>query len=128
MTTSDESQSKARPPLVFVCSGAADVGAIADQAARQLARSGGAVLSCLAGLSACVEPIMKSARAASTLVAIDGCPEDCAAKTLLNAGLVPTHHIQLSDLGLKKKESPLSEERVALVLNATEDALEGGPH
>ncbi len=36
--------------LIFACSGAADVGAIADQAARKLTRDGVGKMFCLAGI------------------------------------------------------------------------------
>ena len=38
------------PKLIFACSGAADVGAIADQAARKLTKDGAGKMYCLAGI------------------------------------------------------------------------------
>ncbi len=37
------------PKLIFPCSGGADVGALADQAARRLTRDGFGTMYCLAG-------------------------------------------------------------------------------
>ena len=51
--------------LVFACSGAADVGAVADQAARQLAKAGEGKMFCTVGLGGKVEPILETTRAAS---------------------------------------------------------------
>ena len=52
----------AAPKLIFACSGAADVGAIADQAARKLTREGKGKMFCLAGIGGRVSGIMKSTR------------------------------------------------------------------
>lgn len=38
--------------LILVCSGAADVGELTDRAARELNRTGGAAMSCLASIGA----------------------------------------------------------------------------
>lgn len=111
-------------PLVFSCSGAADVGAICDQAARQLSRDGAAAMSCIAGVSANVEPILNAVKSAASVLALDGCPQDCVAKTLIASGHKPSAHVRLSDLGMNKKESPLTDERVRQVLSAAKEALE----
>ena len=101
------------PKLIFACSGAADVGAIADQAARKLTRDGAGKMFCLAGVGGRVSGIMKTTEAAAGILAIDGCPLDCAKNTLLQAGITSSEHLRLSDLGMEKGKSPVSEERVA---------------
>lgn len=111
--------------MVFACSGAADVGEIADRAARQLSREGVAAMSCIAGVSAVVEPIMVAAATAPALLAIDGCPQDCVARTLQDAGLESFHHLRLCDLGMNKKESPATQDRVDRVVDAAKEALNG---
>jgi len=47
------------PKLIFACSGAADVGAIADQAARRLTKDGAGAMFCLAGIGGRIVPIME---------------------------------------------------------------------
>lgn len=47
---SSECACGAAPRLIFACSGAADVGAIADQAARKLTREKVGSMFCLAGI------------------------------------------------------------------------------
>jgi uncharacterized metal-binding protein len=64
----------AAPTLIFACSGAADVGAIADQAARQLTREGRGKMFCLAGIGGRVSGILASTESAAQILAIDGCP------------------------------------------------------
>jgi len=55
----------AAPKLIFACSGAADVGAVADQAARKLTRNGAGKMFCLAGIGGRVSGIMATTAAAS---------------------------------------------------------------
>lgn len=103
------------PKLIFACSGAADVGALADQAARKMTRDGNGKMFCLAGIGGRISGIMASTGAASAILAIDGCALNCAKKSLEEAGFNTFEHILLSDLGFKKGESPVSEEAVARI-------------
>ena len=75
------------PKLIFACSGAADVGKISDLAARKLAAEGAGKMFCLAGIGGRVSGIMETTRVATAILAIDGCPLDCARKTLEQAEL-----------------------------------------
>ena len=109
---------QAAPTFVFSCSGAADVGEIADRAARGVSREGSAKMFCLAGIGGKVSGIVKSTEAADRIVAIDGCPLNCARKTLEEAGLTSFDHIQLNDLGLKKGETPATPESIETVMQA----------
>jgi uncharacterized metal-binding protein len=68
--------------LIFACSGAADVGEIADRAARKLTKDGTGRMFCLAGVAARKDGIMKTTETASKIVAIDGCSLDCVKKSL----------------------------------------------
>src|SRR5512133_4161781 len=90
------------PKLIFACSGAADVGALADQAARKLTKDGAGKMFCLAGIGGRVSGIMATTEAASKILAIDGCPLNCARHSLEQAGFTTFEHLQLSDLGLVK--------------------------
>ena len=73
---------------------------------------------CLAGIGGRVSGIMKTTEVAAKVVAIDGCPLNCARKTLEQAGFTEFAHVQLADLGFKKGESPVTEERVRSVAMA----------
>ncbi len=57
----------AAPTLVFACSGAADVGEIADRAARALAREGAGKMFCLAGVGGRISGIMATTQAAEAM-------------------------------------------------------------
>jgi uncharacterized metal-binding protein len=98
--------------LIFACSGAADVGEIADKAARKLTRDGKGRMFCTAGLGGRIGGILKITEAAEGVFAIDGCPLDCVKSSLEQAGFTAFRHLQLADLGLEKGKSPVTEESV----------------
>lgn len=106
----------AAPKLIFACSGAADVGNLSDRAARQLTAAGVGKMFCLAGIGGRVSGIMASTEAAQAILAIDGCPLDCAKHTLENAGFTKFEHIRLSDFGMEKGKTPVTDEAVAKVV------------
>jgi len=105
----------AAPKLIFACSGAADVGAVADQAARKLTREGAGKMFCLAGIGGRVSGIMATTEAAAKVLAIDGCPLNCAKHSLEQAGFKDFEHLQMADLGLEKGKTPVNDESIAKV-------------
>jgi len=125
--TGDDGCSCDRPlPLVFACSGAADVGALADKAARRLSAEGIGAMFCLAGIGGRVSGIMKTTEAASAIVALDGCGSDCAKRSLENAGFTGFNHIRLTDLGMKKGQTGLSDENLSKVMDAARKKMASG--
>ncbi len=106
------------PALVYPCSGAADTGEIADRAARRLDADNLAWMSCLAGIGGRVSGLLANAAAAPSLLVIDGCPQDCAKKTLELAGFTDIRHVRVTDLGFKKGKSPATEEAIRQVAAA----------
>jgi uncharacterized metal-binding protein len=101
--------------LVFACSGAADVGAIADQAARKLSKSGKGKMFCTVGLGGKVEPVLETTRAASTILAIDGCPLDCTKRSLEEAGFSECLQLRVTDLGMTKGQTEISDANISKV-------------
>ena len=101
------------PKLIFACSGAADVGAIADQAARKLTKDGAGKMYCLAGIGGRVSGIMATTESAARILAIDGCPLNCAKNSLDQAGFKTYEHLQLDDLGMKKGKTPPTPDVIA---------------
>jgi uncharacterized metal-binding protein len=102
--------------LLFACSGASDVGHLTDLAARALAKDGVGKMYCLAGIGGRVEPMMNLTRSAKTLVALDGCAQECARKTLELGGFSGFEHLKLADLGFTKGQSPATPENVQAVV------------
>ena len=113
----------AAPKLIFACSGAADVGAVADQAARKLTREGAGKMFCLAGIGGRVGGIMKTTAAATAILAIDGCPLNCAKNTLEQAGFSVFKHLQLADLDMDKSKTPVNDENIVKVAARAIDLL-----
>ena len=103
------------PRLIFACSGAADVGEIADRAARKLTRDGAGRMFCTAGLGGRISGILKTTEAAEGVLAIDGCPLNCVKSSLEQAGFKTFKHLQQADLGLEKGKSPVTEESISRV-------------
>jgi uncharacterized metal-binding protein len=89
--------------LVFTCAGAAYCGQVANRAGVQLAEQGAGQLFCLAAMGGRVAAKMDRAQKAAARVAIDGCEDRCARKTLELAGLPVDVHVVLTDMGIQKK-------------------------
>lgn len=108
------------PFLVFSCSGGSDVGEISDRTARALGKAGKGRMYCLAGVGGHIEGITANTKAASGILAIDGCPVDCAKHILEHAGFTAFQHLRITDLGYTKGSSPVTDERVADVAGKAE--------
>ncbi len=88
--------------LMFACSGAANVGEIADRAARHLMAEGTGSMFCLAGLGADIEPMIDATSKAAANIVIDGCDKDCGRKVMQRVGVSNFHHFRVTDMGIKK--------------------------
>ncbi|MHB8139053.1 MAG: putative zinc-binding protein [Smithellaceae bacterium] len=101
--------------LIYSCSGSADVGEIADHVTRKLRDDGFAKMTCLAGVGAGLSGYVQSVKGADEVITIDGCVTACARKSLERIGVQPTSYI-LTDLGLEKHETPVTDQVVNEVL------------
>jgi uncharacterized metal-binding protein len=104
------------PKLVFPCSGASDVGGLSDQGARQMTLDGTGKMYCLAGIGGRVDGIVANTRAAARVLVIDGCPQECARKTMELAGFKDFRHLKLAEMGFKKGETLLTPARIREVV------------
>lgn len=112
--------------LIFPCSGASNVGQIANQAAVELTKEKVGKMFCLAGIGGHVESFIESTRGAKRIVAIDGCPQYCAKKTLEHTGLTITDYIVVSKEGIKKSHDfDLPAEDTRKICNKIKDSLNG---
>ena len=107
--------------LLYPCSGAADVGELADRAVRKLWKEGFAQKTCLAGVGGDISGFVQSAKGADVNITVDGCATACARKTLERIGVKPVS-IMLADLGYKKGESPVTEENIERIAGAVKEA------
>lgn len=103
---------QAAPKLIFPCSGASDVGALADRVARQMTRDLIGKMYCLAGIGGRVDAILETTRAAARILVIDGCAQECARKTLEQAGFTDFLHLQFAKLGYVKGSSPATADNI----------------
>jgi uncharacterized metal-binding protein len=106
------------PNLIFACSGAADVGVVSDQAARQLTREGVGKMFCLAGIGGRITGIMKTTEAAKKNLVIDGCPLECAKRCLEVAGFNEFEHLNLADIELDKGKTDVTLGNIAKTAEA----------
>lgn len=118
--------------VIFTCSGAANVGQIANQAAVDLQQEGIGRMLFLAGIGSHNEDIIALGRSADRVVGIDGCPVACTKKVLEHAGVSMTDHVVVTDLSLAKKpyDGSIDTDAVTRVKNAVKGRLEsvaGGP-
>jgi len=90
-------------PLVYSCSGCSNAAQMSNYIAVQLDRKRIAEMSCIAGVGGNVKSLVRTAVSGRKIIAIDGCPLACAKACLQNHSVVPTVHLELSSLGVKKK-------------------------
>ncbi len=109
--------------LMFSCSGAADIAEIGDRAVRTLHKAGDAKMFCLAGIAGRVELIEVNTRDADRILVVDGCDSDCAKKTMEFGGFTDFIHLRVSDLGMEKGKTPVTDERIAIVAAKLRDLL-----
>ena len=71
-----------------------------------------------------VSAILEKTKAAERIVALDGCPLDCARLTLELANVLDFVHLRVTDLGVQKGETPATPEVVRKVTEAVASLLE----
>lgn len=110
--------------LVFACSGAADVGAVTDLAARKVQRSKMAYMSCSAAIGAQIPDIMETAHTATKILVMDGCSKDCGRVSFERAGFKDFIHLQLErDMGMEKRKTPPTDSNVDTVAEKAKELL-----
>lgn len=111
--------------IIFPCSGAANVGQIANRAAVELVKQGTGNMSCIAAIGAGVKAVIESAKAGEKILAIDGCRIACASEILRKAGFNPAE-IVVTNLGIKKNfEFDLDEKEVEMVVEKAKELIGG---
>ncbi|MDF2571821.1 MAG: zinc-binding protein [Sporomusa sp.] len=104
--------------VVYGCGGCADVGEVSDRVCRQLRREGVAQssMSCITGIAAHMQPFIDTAKKASQVVVIDGCPVLCAKKVLEHVDINPLSYV-LTEMGLQKGKTEVTQEVVDNISN-----------
>jgi len=80
---------------------------------------------CIVAIGGQTGPIINATQKASLLLAIDGCPLDCAKKTLEKAGFSHMTYIRVTDLGMEKGKTVMSKENISVVRNKAQSVLGG---
>lgn len=70
---------------------------------------------CVTGVGGGVDGIMKNTESASKILAIDGCELECVKNCLQQAGFMEFEHLRVSDMGMEKGKTTVSDENVATV-------------
>ncbi len=112
--------------MILACSGGSNVGQLTNQAAIELTQEGFGKMFCLAGIGAHLNGFVQSAKDVPQMVAIDGCPQACAKKTLEHAEVPMKSYLVLTDLGIEKdKNFNLKREDIDKVKTAVKGACAG---
>lgn len=90
-------------PLVYSCSGCSSAAQMANDLAVRLDREQVAEMSCIAGVGGNVGPLVETATADRPTLVIDGCPLECAKKSLEQHDVTPTRHINPAKKGVTKE-------------------------
>jgi len=124
MSEQHSSEGNGKTVLVYACSGGANVGEMADRAARQLMYDGDAMMFCVVGLGGDIEDMIQTARDADLNVIIDGCDMDCAKATFDRCGVTNYVQVKITDLGIvKEKPKAATDEEVAKVVAKAREVL-----
>ena len=109
--------------LIYSCSGVANTGEIADQISRKLTKEGYGNMTCLASVGAHISGFIESAKEADENITIDGCATACAKKILEHIGVTPTKSYILTEMGVEKRKTPVTEEIISIVSSKIKNEL-----
>lgn len=112
-------------PLVYSCSGCSSAAQMANYLALRLDRQGIAEMSCIAGVGGHVKKLVKTALSGRKIIAIDGCPLACTKACLSNHAIQPDIAIDLSRLGVSKRQhEDFDQEQANKLLEDLKNAIE----
>ncbi len=112
-------------PMLLSCSGASNVGQLANQSAVELTQEGFGKMSCLAGIGAHLSGFVSSAKDAPELIVIDGCEIGCGRRIIQQAEIPLKNYLVLTDMGIEKnKNFNLSREDINKVKEALKASLQ----
>ena len=109
--------------LLYACSGAADVGQVADLVARRLLDRPVRAIDSDTGIGANLSGFIESAREADNII-IDGCPVGCGRKMFEARGL-PFTEIVITQQGLVKGSAPATPEVVERMAETVKTVVAG---
>jgi uncharacterized metal-binding protein len=114
--------------MMLTCSGASNVGQLANQVCVELTQEGFGRMFCLAGMGGHNSGFVQSARDVPILIAIDGCPTGCTQKVLGHLEVPLKNHIVLTELGFEKtRDLDVQREHILKGKQAVRDLLQREP-
>lgn len=78
---------------------------------------------CTVGIGGRVKPIMENTQSADKILAIDGCPLDCTKKCLEQAGFNDFKHLRVTDCGMEKGNTEISDINVSKISHKASELL-----
>ena len=102
---------------VVACSGASNTGQYSDVVARKLMKSGQVKMLCLARFSVDKKFAEQSKAGVGKLIVLDGCPINCAEKTMNETGITDFVHLNTTDFGITKGVTPVTDQKVDEIIN-----------
>lgn len=110
-----------KEPVVFLvmsCSGASNTGEFADAIARRLDEKKDASMVCLPKIAIQDRNLIdKVNNSGGKLIVLDGCPLHCAKKILQNAGITDFLHLTITDFGVKKGATPVTQDSIDEIIS-----------
>ncbi len=113
--------------VVLACSGASNTGAYTDKVARKLMSEGNGKMLCLARFAIDKKFAEKSKQelkelgGSGELIVIDGCPINCAELIMKESGFTDFKHINATDFGIVKKNTPVTQEKIDEIVKSIID-------
>jgi len=101
--------------IILACSGASNTGAYSDKVARKMMQDGNAKMLCLARFAvdkSFAEQSKAELGNGARIVVLDGCPINCAEKILMENGIEHFEHINITDFGIVKGQTPVTEAKI----------------
>lgn len=120
----EDSRASDKTALIFSCSGAANVGEIADEAYRRLMFDGRGEMYCLNGLGGQIDEFIDKTRAADVVLVVDGCDKACGKAVMQRCGIEEFRYVRVTDLGIEKaKPKRAIEEQIVALRQKLEACL-----
>jgi len=110
---------------IVSCSGASNTGEYADKVARKLDEIGEANMVCLAKVAVGDQTLINklNSQPDKKIIVLDGCPINCAEKTLGKEGITNIIHVNITDYGIIKGKTPVTEEKLYEVVKQIKDLV-----
>jgi uncharacterized metal-binding protein len=89
--------------IIFACDGAASVGQVGNEVAKDLTNRGvGARMCCTAAVGAGSEVHVNIGKNAKRVIVINGCANKCTSKIMEQRGIKVDYEFTISEMGVKK--------------------------